>query len=216
MDRPLQSLSIHSQISLTFMPTPLEVAESSIVALIIFSVFCYHQYCSSSKSSRNSPSRSNAAIPSRAGRNFDLIATSSGANLRGRVRRHALHVLPLILQTESEPSVGSLWVVAGHQGQRLHCGNPHGYHAAKPVYFACIAPDEATQVYLPARVLDVQVICLECLSSDRLVFRLADVPGLPRVREVAVPGPITQQETKTRRIVHGFAGCSSVIRVSGG
>jgi hypothetical protein len=48
MDRPLQSLSIHSQISLTFTPTPLEVAESSIVALIIFSVFCYHEYCSSS------------------------------------------------------------------------------------------------------------------------------------------------------------------------
>jgi hypothetical protein len=121
--------------------------------------------------------------------------------------------LPLILQTEGEPGVGSLWVVAGHQGQRLHCGNPHGYHAAKPVYFACIAPNEATQVSLPAGVLDAQVICLKCLSSDHLVFHLADVPGLPRVQEIAVPGPMAQQETKTRCIVHGFACCSSVIHV---
>ncbi len=42
------------------------------------------------------------------------------------------------------------------------------------------------------------------------------IPGLPRVREVAVPGSIAQQETKKRRIVHGFAGCSSVIHVGGG
>jgi hypothetical protein len=32
---------------------------------------------------------------------------------------------------------------------------------------------------LPTRVLDVQVIRLECLPSDRLIFRLVDVPGLP-------------------------------------
>ena len=68
--------------------------------------------------------------------------------VRGCVRRNTLHVLPLILQTEGEPCVCSLWVVAGH-------GNPHGHHAAKPVYFACIALDEATQVSLPARVMDV-------------------------------------------------------------
>jgi hypothetical protein len=42
------------------------------------------------------------------------------------------------------------------------------------------------------RVLDVQVIHLECLSSNRLVFHLKDVPGLPGVREVAVPGPMAQ------------------------
>jgi hypothetical protein len=29
--------------SLTFIPTPLEVAKSSIVALVIFNVFCYHE-----------------------------------------------------------------------------------------------------------------------------------------------------------------------------
>jgi len=97
----------------------------------------------------------------------------------GRVRRHTLHLLPLILQTEGKPGVGSLWVVSGHQGQRFHYGNPSGYHAAKSIYLARVAPDEATQVSLPTRVLDVQVIRLECLSSDRLVFRLADVPGLP-------------------------------------
>jgi hypothetical protein len=36
MDRPYISC-------LTFMPTPLEVAERSLVALIIFCVFCYHK-----------------------------------------------------------------------------------------------------------------------------------------------------------------------------
>jgi len=69
---------------------------------------------------------------------------------------------------------------------------------------------------LPARELDVQVIRFEYLPSDRLVLRLADVPGLPWFREVAVPGPMAHQVTKTRRIVHGFAGSSSVIRISGG
>ena len=135
--------------------------------------------------------------------------------VNGRVRRHALHILPFILQTEGEPSVGSLWVVAGHQGQSLHCGNPSGYHAPKPIHLARVAPDEATQVSLPSRVLDVQVIRLECLPSDRLVFLLADVPGLPWFREVAVPGPMAQQVTKTHRVVHGCAGSSSVIRISG-
>jgi len=118
--------------------------------------------------------------------------------VRGLVRLHALHVLPIILQTEGESGVGSLWVVAGHLGQRLHCGNPRGYHATKPVYLACIALNEATQVFLPARVLDVQVICLECLSSDCLVFCLADVPGLPGVREVAVPGPMPMVQQELR------------------
>ena len=113
--------------------------------------------------------------------------------VRGRVRHHTLHVLPLILQTEGELGIGSLWVVASHQGQCLHCGIPHDYHAAKPFHLACFAPDEATQVTLSARVLDVvQVIHLECLSSDHLVFRLKDVPGLSRVRYVDVPGPMAQ------------------------
>jgi hypothetical protein len=88
------------------------------------------------------------------------------------------------------------------------------YHAAKPVYLARVAP--ATQVSLPARVLDVQAICLKCLPSDRLILRLADVLGLPWFREVAVPGPMAQQETKTRPIVHGFSGSGSVICISGG
>ena len=91
-----------------------------------------------------------------------------------------------------------------------------GYHAAKPVYLARVAPDEATQVSLPARVLDVQAIRLKCLPSDRLILRLANALGLPWFREVAVPGPMAQQETKTCRIVHGFSGSGSVICISGG
>jgi hypothetical protein len=136
--------------------------------------------------------------------------------VRSRVRCHALHVLPLVLQAEGESGMSSLWIVTVQEGQRFHCCNPRGHHAAKPVRFVCVAPNEATQVSLPARVLDVQVIRLECLSSNHLVFHLTDVSRLTRVREIAIPGPIAQQVTKTRRIVHSFASCSSVIRVSGG
>ena len=54
--------------------------------------------------------------------------------VRGRVRSHTLHVLPLILQTEGKSGVvDSLWIVAGQQSQHLYCGNPCGYHVAKPV-----------------------------------------------------------------------------------
>ncbi len=39
----------------------------------------------------------------------------------GRVRRHALHVLPLVLQAEGESGVSSLWIVTGQEGQRFYC-----------------------------------------------------------------------------------------------
>ena len=134
----------------------------------------------------------------------------------GPVGRHALDILPLIFQAEGETGIGSLWILASQEGQDFHSGNLQGYHAAKPFQLARIAPGEATQVSLIRRVLDVQVIHRKCLSSNPLVLRLADVPRLPRVGEVAIPGPMAQQVTKTHGIVHGFVGCNSVICVNGG
>ncbi len=86
-----------------------------------------------------------------------------------------LDVLPFILKAERKPGVESLGIALGKDTEGLHRTYPFADPLPQPLLLPLGAPNEATQVPLPSRVVDLKSKALKSLSGSRFILCLANV-----------------------------------------
>ncbi len=86
---------------------------------------------------------------------------------RGSVGDYSLDILPFVLQTEGETRVRCLRVPLSNSAEGDHCSRPLVHHLGQPFPLLLSAPNEAAEVALPSRVVDVKEHFEQCL---RLTF----------------------------------------------
>jgi hypothetical protein len=117
--------------------------------------------------------------------------THPNFHLQGRKERscvgdHTLDVLPFILEAKRKPGEGSLGIVLGKDTEGLHHTHPFADQLPQPLLLPLGTPNEAAQVPLPSRVVDLKAKALESLAGSGFILCLANVVQLAGLGEVAI------------------------------
>ena len=93
----------------------------------------------------------------------------------GSISNHPLNILPFVLQAEGEAGICRLGVALGHNSKGLHRRYPFHHHLLQPQLLRAGAPNEATKVLLPPRVVDLKAEAFKSLAGSILILGLANV-----------------------------------------
>jgi hypothetical protein len=130
------------------------------------------------------------------------IASSSGEK-NGAVSattRWTLDILPFVLHTEGETRVRCLGVPLSNSAEGDHCSRPLVHHPNQPFPLLLSAPDEASKVALPSRVVDIEAKAFKGLAGSFFVLGLANVVGFAGLGEVPVLRPELHKEVEASSI----------------
>jgi hypothetical protein len=94
---------------------------------------------------------------------------------RGSVGDYSLDILPFVLHTEGESRVRCLRIPLSNSAEGDHCSRPLVHHPNQPFPLPLSAPNEAAEVALPSRVVDVESKAFKGLAGSVFIRSLADV-----------------------------------------
>jgi hypothetical protein len=119
---------------------------------------------------------------------------------RGSVGDYSLDILPFVLHTEGETRVRCLGVPLSNSAEGDHCSRPLVHHPNQPFPLLLSAPDEASKVALPSRVVDIEAKAFKGLAGSFFVLGLANVVGFAGLGEVPVLRPELHKEVEASSI----------------
>jgi hypothetical protein len=117
---------------------------------------------------------------------------------RGSVGDYPLDVLPFVLHAEGEASVRRLRIPLSNCAKGYHGSSPLPHHPSQPLLHLLSALNEAAEVALPSRVVDVEAEAFKSLAGSVLVLGLANVVGFAGLREVPILKPKLHKEVNIR------------------
>ena len=97
--------------------------------------------------------------------------------------------LPFVLHTEGETRVCCLRIPLSNSAEGDHCSRPLFHHPNQPFPLLLSAPNEAAEVALPSRVVDVEAKAFKGLAGSVFILSLANVVGFAGLGEVPVLRP---------------------------
>ena len=131
----------------------------------------------------------------------------------GSVGDYSLDVLPFVLHAEGEASVRRLRIPLSNSAEGYHGSSPLLHHPSQPLLLLLSAPNEAAEVALPSRVVDVEAEAFKGLAGSVLVLGLANVVRFARLREVPILRPKLHKEVKASSIGQRLASRACVVAV---
>jgi hypothetical protein len=102
---------------------------------------------------------------------------------RGSVGDYSLDILPFVLHAEGEAGVRCLRIPLNNRAEGHHRSRPLLHHPDQPLLLLLSAPNEAAEVALPSRVVDVKAKAFKGLAGSVLILGLANVVGFAGLRE---------------------------------
>jgi hypothetical protein len=93
----------------------------------------------------------------------------------GSVGDYSLDILPFVLHAEGEARVRCLRIPLSNSAEGDHRSRPLVHHPDQPFLHLLSAPNEAAEVVLPSRVVDVEAKVFKGLAGSVFILGLAKV-----------------------------------------
>jgi len=118
----------------------------------------------------------------------------------GSIGDYSLDILPFFLHAEGEARVRCLRILLSNSAEGDHCSRPLIHHPNQPFLLLLSAPNEAAEVALPSRVVDVEAKAFKGLAGSIFILSLANVVGFAGLGEVPVLQPKLRKEVEASSI----------------